>query len=255
MRRRRASRKKRPIAIVVTCEHGGNRIPAPYRRWFRGRERLLETHRAYDPGALALARALARRFRATLVTATVSRLVVELNRSPAHRGLFSDAMLAAPPAVREDAFQRHYVPYRRKAEHAIDREVAAGRRVLHMSSHSFTPKLDGSVRRVDIALLYDPSRRWERSLCDTWRHTLREALPGWTVRRNYPYRGVSDGFTRYLRTRFADSHYAGVELEVSQKHVRDGRKWARIRQRVADALAHAIAREGEGWRRRDDLTR
>jgi predicted N-formylglutamate amidohydrolase len=239
----RGSRDARPIAIVVTCEHGGNRIPRAYRRWFRRQRQLLHTHRAYDPGALAMARALARTLDAALVTATVSRLVVELNRSPGHPNLFSAAMRAAPEAVRADARRRHYLPYRTSVEATIARAVASGHRVLHISAHSFTPKLDGSVRRADSALLYDPARRWERSFCRAWRRTLREAMPDWAVRRNYPYRGASDGLTRYLRTRFADALYAGIELEINQKHVRPGAPWATIRRRVAGALKQAVAEE------------
>src|SRR4030081_1301042 len=63
--------------FIITCEHGGNRIPAPYRRLFRGRRVLLDSHRGYDPGALVMARALARAFRAPLVTSTISRLLVD----------------------------------------------------------------------------------------------------------------------------------------------------------------------------------
>ncbi len=36
--------------IVITCEHGGNRVPKLYRELFHGQRRLLESHRGYDPG-------------------------------------------------------------------------------------------------------------------------------------------------------------------------------------------------------------
>jgi N-formylglutamate amidohydrolase len=78
-------------SFLITCEHGGNRIPAPYRRLFRGRRALLDSHRGYDPGALAMARAMARAFRAPLVTSTISRLLIDLNRSIGHPHLFSVA--------------------------------------------------------------------------------------------------------------------------------------------------------------------
>ena len=39
--------------LVITCEHGGNRIPAPYRTCFAAVRRLPDSHRGYDPGALA----------------------------------------------------------------------------------------------------------------------------------------------------------------------------------------------------------
>ena len=59
--------------FVITCEHGGNRIPAPYRDLFHARQTLLDSHRGYDPGALIMARVLATAFAAPLVASTVSR--------------------------------------------------------------------------------------------------------------------------------------------------------------------------------------
>jgi predicted N-formylglutamate amidohydrolase len=38
--------------LVITCEHGGNRIPKPYRDLFHADQALLSSHRGFDPGAL-----------------------------------------------------------------------------------------------------------------------------------------------------------------------------------------------------------
>ena len=53
--------------LLITCEHGGNRIPARYRPLFRRHRAALESHRGYDPGALAVARDIAAAFDAELV--------------------------------------------------------------------------------------------------------------------------------------------------------------------------------------------
>jgi predicted N-formylglutamate amidohydrolase len=209
----------RRIALLVTCEHGGNRIPARYAPLFRGRARLLASHRGYDPGALATARTLARMLRAWLVTATVSRLLVELNRSPGRQFRQSPVMRRAPAALRAEICRRYYDPYWSTVVAFVCDAVAARRRVVHISSHSFTPMLGGAARRADVGLLYDPRHAGERELSLRWQAALRARAPGWTVRRNYPYRGRSDGLTRYLRERFDAAAYAGIELEVSQKHV------------------------------------
>lgn len=234
--------RSRPVFVLVTCEHGGNRIPAAYRRWFRGCARLLASHRGYDPGALAMARTLARVFAAPLVASKVSRLVVELNRSPGHRGLFSTAMLRAPSTVRDEALQRFYHPYRNAVSDAVERQIEHGYRVLHVSSHSFTPVLDGVVRRADIGLLYDPSRAFERNVVASWQRELRSRLPAFVVRRNSPYRGTDDGLTTMLRKHFADGTYAGIEVEINQKHLRKGsREQSALRKSVAQALRSALA--------------
>ena len=82
--------------VLVTCEHGGNRIPAKYWPLFRRHRGLLESHRGYDPGALALARDFAAALDAELVYSTTSRLLVELNRSAWHRSLFSEVSRTLP---------------------------------------------------------------------------------------------------------------------------------------------------------------
>ena len=228
-------------AYVVTCEHGGNRIPARYRARFAGHEALLATHRGYDPGALSMARTLARALDAPLFASTTSRLLVELNRSPGRQFRESPVMANAPPALREEIVRACYLPYRRAVETFVAHAIAGGRRVLHVSSHSFTPKLRGTVRRGDIGLLYDPARDEENALCMRWQHALHQALPQCTVRRNYPYLGRSDGITSWLRKRFTGETYVGVELEVNQKHVHDRVLPAKLRVGVAAALLEVLA--------------
>lgn len=201
--------------LVLTCEHGGNRVPAAYAALFRGAGRALGSHRGLDRGALAAARHLARALRAPLVAATVTRLLVDLNRSRGHPRLFSQFSAGLPAAGRARLLARHYEPYRARVAAAIGAGLAGGGRVLHVSVHSFTPVLGGVRRRADVGLLYDPARAAEARFCARWQAALAAAAPGWTVRRNYPYRGTSDGQVVELRRRFG-ARYAGVELEINQ---------------------------------------
>jgi predicted N-formylglutamate amidohydrolase len=230
------------VCFLVTCEHGGNRIPAPYRPLFRGRRALLDSHRGYDPGALVMARELARAFRAPLVTSTISRLVIDLNRSLGHPQLFSTATRGAPAALRTEIVERHYLPYRAEVEHLVGQSVSRGRRVIHISSHSFTPELDGKVRRADVGLLYDPARRGETALCACWKASQAELAPELRVRRNYPYAGKGDGLTSHLRRHFPPRAYVGIELEVNQSIVlAAGRRWTMLRRVLVDSLRTACA--------------
>lgn len=227
--------------IVVTCEHGGNRIPPRYRALFAGHEALLKTHRGYDPGALALARELAQRLGAPCFVSTTSRLLIDLNRSLRHPKLYSEATRNAPLAVRHEIRDAYYLPYRADVEAHVADAVARGVRVLHVSSHSFTPALDGVVRNADLGLLYDPRRSSETGLCRRWQDALEARLPGLKVRRNYPYAGRSDGFTAYLRRRFEAGDYLGVELEINQQRVRQGgNAWRDLRTGVIDALVASL---------------
>ena len=228
--------------FLITCEHGGNRIPAPYRRLFREYRALLDSHRGYDPGALVMARELGRAFGAPLVASTVSRLVIDLNRSLGHPRLFSAATRGAPATLRAEIVQRHYLPYRAEVERVVGQSVARGRRVIHISSHSFTPELDGEVRTADVGLLYDPARRGEAALCARWKASQAELAPELRVRRNYPYAGKADGLTSHLRRRFPPRAYVGIELEVNQRIVlAAGRRWATLRSVLIDSLRTACA--------------
>src|SRR5688572_4406650 len=180
------------MKTLITCEHGGNRVPPRYRHLFRRHRAALESHRGYDPGALALARDFAAAFDAELVYSTTSRLLVELNRSPDHRQLFSEVTGALPAPEREALLRRYYYPYREWVEAQVRDAAEAGTRIVHVSSHSFTPVLDGDVRRADIGLLYDPRRRAEVDFCLAWQRELGPGAPKLVVRRNYPYRGYDD---------------------------------------------------------------
>jgi predicted N-formylglutamate amidohydrolase len=226
--------------FTITCEHGGNRIPEPYRHLFRGQRALLDSHRGHDPGSLVMAKALASAFAAPLVASTVSRLLIDLNRSIGHPQLFSAMTRAAPAQTRAQIIEQHYRPYHIEVERLVGQAVARGHRVIHISSHSFTAELDGKVRGTDVGLLYHPGRRGEAEVCARWKETLAALAPELRIRRNYPYAGKGDGLTSHLRVRFAQSDYVGIELEVNQGIVfAAGRRWTALRRMLIDSLRAA----------------
>jgi predicted N-formylglutamate amidohydrolase len=228
--------------LVITCEHGGNRIPGAYHDLFHGHQALLDSHRGFDPGALIMARGLATAFAAPLVTATVSRLLVDLNRSVGHPGLHFEAIRNAPFELRQRVMKHYYQPYRAQAERLVRQAIADHGHVLHLSSHSFTPELDGKVRNADIGLLYDPARPGEAELCERWKAALKVYAPNLRVRRNYPYAGRGDGLTAWFRRRLSPGVYVGIELEVNQKHIfRAGRHWTELRKVIVETLCRALA--------------
>jgi predicted N-formylglutamate amidohydrolase len=221
------------MKLLLTCEHAGNKIPAPLRSAFRGQAQLLASHRGWDPGALRAARALARRFDAPLLSTEISRLVVDTNRSARHPQAVGDFAGHA----RRDLLARYWQPHRQ----AVEAAVAAQRPCLHVAVHSFTPRLHGETRNADVGLLYDPARPNERALALCWQDALRRLAPQLRVRRNYPYRGRADGLPTHLRTLHADADYAGFELELNQAMWRGAgaREGPRIIALVGEALATA----------------
>lgn len=233
--------------IVITCEHGGNRIPSAYRELFHGHQALLDSHRGFDPGALIMARTLSTAFAAPLVASTVSRLLVDLNRSIGHPRLHYEAIRNTPTELRRRILKHYYQPYRTQAERLVRQAIADHGRVIHLSSHSFTPDLDGKVRGADIGLLYDPSRPSEADLCERWKAALKACSPDLSIRRNYPYEGKCDGLTSWFRWRLPSADYIGIELEINQKHIiRADRNWANLRKMIVESLCKVLANSSTG---------
>jgi predicted N-formylglutamate amidohydrolase len=228
--------------LVLTCEHAGNRVPREYAPLFRGAARVLASHRGWDPGALPLARTMARRLRRPLLATTWCRLFVEANRAPSNRRIWSSFTAPLPRAERLAILERWWWPHRNAVAAAVA-AAARGGRVVHVAVHSFTPELDGEVRDADVAFLYDSARKDERALCRRWAALLRRAAPELRVRFNYPYKGDSDGLTTWLRRRHAEDRYLGVELEVNQALVGTPR-WPRFQRQLADSLRELLAAPG-----------
>ncbi len=205
-------------SVLVTAEHGGNEVPSDYRELFVGHRALLDSHRGWDPGTLDLARSLAEKLGATLFGSTVTRLLVDLNRSAHNPRVFSEITRSLPRVERVALLERFHRPHWDQVRAAASRATKLV--TLHLGVHSFAPVLNGQVRTPDIALLYDPTRPLELELATLWSHGLAEALPDRVVRRNNPYRGAADGLTTALRRRLAGTRYLGIEIEVNQRHVR-----------------------------------
>jgi len=232
----------RPLAVLVTCEHAGNRVPEDLAPLFAGHEALLASHRGYDAGATDLARALVREFAAPLLATFVTRLVADSNRSPGRRGLFSTFTKSLPASEKRRILAAHHTPHRQGVADAVAANWQKGLATLHLAAHTFTPVLNGQTRRADVGLLYDPTRLTERELCAAWRMDLLARAPGLAVLRNSPYRGASDGLATWLRRSHPESAYMGVEIELNQKHLGDTADWAKLVDHVTLALRAALAR-------------
>ena len=240
--------------LLITCEHAGKRVPAAYRDLFKGEDALLDTHRGWDPGALTLAREMAQAFDAPLYFTETTRLLIDNNRSIGSPELYSEFTKPLPAAARREIVQNHYLPHREPILAWVRDTLAAGRRIVHIASHSFTPELNGVVRTADVGFLYDPRRRGEVEVCDRWIASLRHLRPDLRLRRNYPYLGNSDGLCYRLRKLHPADVYVGIELEVNQAFVRAGGKpWTAIRAALLESMRAALSAELPGSARAPSL--
>jgi predicted N-formylglutamate amidohydrolase len=203
----------------------------------------LKSHRGWDPGAIELAKEFATKLKAPLFAAQTSRLLIELNRSLPHPSLFSEFTRDLPLVEKQLLIEDYYLPYRARIEDWIGANHRGGRApfILHISVHTFTPKLDGEVRDADIGLLFDPGRAREAEFCRAWRERLQADYPALRVRDNYPYLGTDDGFTTWLRYRYPTDAYAGIELEVNQSWpLGNKQEWKRLQTALAETLQRVL---------------
>jgi len=204
------------MKCIISCEHASNRVPPRFAHVFEGKENVLTSHRGYDLGAAALARKLAKDVNGSLHLGSISRLLIDLNRSPTNkRTLFSAYSRKLLESDRAMLLQKYYFPYRKAVEMEVDGLASDTMSVLHISVHAFSPVKDGKVRNADVGLLYDPGRKNEKAICGYLVALLREEVESLRVRKNYPYLGKTDGFTSFLRKKFPEKVYAGIEIEMN----------------------------------------
>lgn len=146
---------------VVVCDHASNRIP----RRLEGlglSAAQLASHIAWDPSAAEVARRLAQRLDAPLVTSGYSRLVIDCNRPPSSEesvasvsaGVVVPGNRSIGAADRARRIAEVFRPYHAAIAGLIDQRVAAGRPSLLLSIHSFTPELDGHRRPWQVGFAY-----------------------------------------------------------------------------------------------------
>jgi len=202
-------------SLILSCEHAGNEVPDNLRYLFAKEKEVLNTHQGWDIGAWELAQFLSKKLSIDLYSCHTTRLLIEANRSLDSKHLFSEYSNVLSNDEKENLVSTIYKSYRDKIQQQIEKSAKP---VLHLSIHSFTPIWNGVERAVDIGILFDPQRTLETNYCKQLKLALEEKLPNQSIKLNEPYKGTDDGFTTWLRKRYADKAYAGIELEVNQKY-------------------------------------
>jgi len=207
--------------LILSCEHAVNHIPNRYQYLFHQKSAILNSHRAIDFGAQRIAEQFSQTLDFPLIEATASRLLIDCNRTLTHPHCFSEFSKTLPQSEKQEIIAQYYQPYRQKVNSLIENSIQQGIPVIHLSIHSFTPKLNNKVRNADIGFLYDPSRAGEKQIATEWRNRILEKSNDYRVRLNYPYRGISDGFVSALRKAYSEDQYLGLEIESNQAKLSD----------------------------------
>lgn len=157
--------------ILLICEHASNAIPVRYGDLGLGLPER-DSHIAWDPGALGVARGLSRLLDAPLVHATVSRLVLDLNRDPSAPDSIPTVSerttipgnLDLAPAERAFRAREVYAAFHGKVDAFAETRLASGRLRAVVSVHSFTPIYRDVPRPWDIGLIFDADARYARTV-------------------------------------------------------------------------------------------
>ncbi|PLL11014.1 N-formylglutamate amidohydrolase [Tabrizicola sp. TH137] len=228
--------------IVLVCEHASNRIPP---RWgdLGLSEAQRRAHIAWDPGALGLARGLARHLDAVLVHAPVSRLVYDCNRAPDMAGAMParseihdiPGNATITPEERAARTAEIYIPFHDGLHAVLMDRIARGLHPALITIHSFTPVYFGKPRAVEFGVIHDADDTLPRAI-------LAEAQARTRLRAelNEPY-SARDDVTHTLRLHATPYALPNAMLEVRNDLIATPEAEAAMAATLAPVLAAAMA--------------
>jgi predicted N-formylglutamate amidohydrolase len=229
--------------FVILCDHASNRIPEAYQS-FDFAEEALQTHIAWDPGALAVARLLSAKLDAPLFWPDASRLIIDCNRAADASSLIVTESEGCPvPANRglsEEERSRRlaniHAPYHAAIDTCLARRMADGRPTALIAIHSFTPVYFGNARLWQVGILFDDDRRLADLLIEGFK-----ADPALSVGINQPY-SPADGVYYTLGRHAKPGRLPAAMVEIRNDEIADEASQRRWATRLANLLLAATPR-------------
>lgn len=229
--------------FLIVCEHASNHFPAEFGTLGLS-EAQRHAHIAWDPGALGLARGLARRLGAPLVSASVSRLVYDLNRAPDAAGAIAarseihdiPGNAGLGPASRLARVNAVYLPFHAALHAAIARRIATGPAPVIVTVHSFTPVWFGAPRAVEFGVIHDADPALAEAVL-----AEAKARTGLNAALNAPY-SAADDVTHTLRLQATPYGLMNVMLEIRNDLLDTVAAEDRMAETLAPVLAAALDR-------------
>ena len=228
--------------FLIVCEHASKFIPAEFGNL--GLEgAALDSHIAWDPGALAVAETMAALLDAPLVAQRVSRLLYDCNRPPeAESAVPVVSEITRIPgntglsaADREARVARFHAPFRDTLAGCIDRRLQAGHSPAIVTVHSFTPIFKGVRRETGLGILHDTDARLADALLEATK-----TRTGLAIHRNRPY-GPEDGVTHTLAEHGVARGLLNVMLEIRNDLIGDAASQAAMARWLSRCLTAALA--------------
>ncbi len=210
-------------AVLVVCEHASRMLPERYGTLGLPAD-ALNSHIAWDPGALAVAQGISAALDATLVHQRVSRLIYDCNRPPESPGAMPEKseIYDIPGNAGLSVEERHarteavYIPFHDAIRALIRDRKARGQETVIVTVHSFTPIYHGKTRAVEIGILHDDDSR----LADRMLAAAASGDASFKIERNEPY-GPEDGVTHTLVLHGLSNGLRNVMIEVRNDLIAD----------------------------------
>lgn len=226
-------------SVVLVCEHASAFIPETFNNLGMTGD-ALTSHAAWDPGAMAVARALSQEMDAVLVASRVSRLVYDCNRPPEADGAMpaKSEVFGIPgnanmsQAKRDERTATYYTPFC----DAVTKVLAEKMNPTLVTIHSFTPVYHGARRAVEIGILHDSDTR----LADAMLETGASHSP-FIIQRNEPY-GPQDGVTHTLLEHGISGGRPNVMIEIRNDLIKTEDAQRAMAKQLAGWLSEATAK-------------
>ncbi|WP_297339635.1 N-formylglutamate amidohydrolase [Pseudophaeobacter sp.] len=227
---------------LILCEHASHHIPDRYSDLGLA-EADRQSHAAWDPGALAVAKALSDALDSPLIASCISRLVYDCNRPPEAASAMPEKSelievpgnVALTDAQRAERVDTVYQPFITAVDQMIDRRKAEGLQTALITIHSFTPVYYGTPRAVEIGILHDSDTRLADAML-----AQASALPQRQVDRNEPY-GPEDGVTHSLQIHGLENGLPNVMIEVRNDLLRTPQQETQMADELLALLRPALA--------------
>ncbi len=220
--------------VVLVCEHAGRAIPEKLDTLGVSRD-AMDRHIAWDIGAAAVTRRMARILNAPAILQNYSRLVIDCNRPPEHHTAMPAVSDETPiPAnvnlsheARAERIGEIFAPFHAAASDLLDNPA----RKLTLAIHSFTPVLADIARPWDISFLFRHDSRTSQRMAA---HVGADQ-PDLIIGMNQPY-FVSDQSDWFVPRHGEGRGLAHSLVEIRNDHLLDESGqvfWAGILSRAA----------------------
>lgn len=236
------SRYKKDSNILLTCEHASKRIPKGFKNLGLTRKELNNAKDLYDPGSLDIMKNLQKKINASYIYSNVSRLVIDYNRRMDANNKYKDTFYSCPlklevlvekngkdelvkipvntfasesDFLREEVrrYEEYSKPYAEDGYKIIDKMRKEHDKNYVIMFHSFYPKYNGDIRKIDLAVLYGSSAVLGKKVSKSLR-----SMTDLNVGDNKPWHFKDADGSVFYKTEDMDD----VELiifEVNNKHL------------------------------------